>query len=76
MRSKKPKKLGIPIVALCDTNCDPTDIDYVIPANDDAIKSIRLFSRVIADAIEVGASLALSSKKEEPSDLDVEVIER
>ena len=73
---KEAKKLGIPIVALCDTNCDPTDIDYVIPANDDAIKSIRLFSRVIADAIEVGASLALSSKKEEPSDLDVEVIER
>ena len=75
---KEAKKLGIPIVALCDTNCDPTDIDYVIPANDDAIKSIRLFSRVIADAIEVGAALALSSKKtEEDTALeDVEVIER
>ena len=43
-------KLNIPVVALCDTNCDPSGIDYVIPGNDDAIKSIRLFTAAIADA--------------------------
>lgn len=44
------KKLGIPTVALVDTNSDPDDIDYVIPANDDAIRAIKLFSAKIADA--------------------------
>jgi small subunit ribosomal protein S2 len=44
------KRLGIPIVAVVDTNCDPDDIDYVIPGNDDAIRSIRLFTSKIADA--------------------------
>jgi len=43
-------RLGIPIVALVDTNCDPEGIDYVIPGNDDAIRSIRLFCSKIADA--------------------------
>ncbi|MEA1968497.1 MAG: 30S ribosomal protein S2 [Thermodesulfobacteriota bacterium] len=47
---KEGKKLGIPIVAVVDTNCDPDDIDYIIPGNDDAIRSIRLFSSKIADA--------------------------
>ncbi|TVQ90628.1 MAG: 30S ribosomal protein S2 [Deltaproteobacteria bacterium] len=46
--------LGIPVIALCDTNCDPSGIDYVIPGNDDAIKSIRLFTGAIADAIIEG----------------------
>ena len=44
------KRLGIPIVAICDTNCDPDDIDFVIPGNDDAIRSIRLFTSKMADA--------------------------
>jgi small subunit ribosomal protein S2 len=44
------KKLGIPIVALVDTNCDPDDIDYIIPCNDDAIRAIRLLTSKIADA--------------------------
>ncbi|MFH1153419.1 MAG: 30S ribosomal protein S2 [Pseudomonadota bacterium] len=44
------KRLGIPIIAICDTNCDPDDIDYVVPGNDDAIRSIRLFASKIADA--------------------------
>ena len=44
------KKLGIPSIGLVDTNCDPDDVDYVIPANDDAIRAIRLFSSKIADA--------------------------
>jgi len=43
-------RLGIPVIGLVDTNCDPTGVDYVIPANDDAIRSIRLFTAKIADA--------------------------
>ena len=49
------KRLGIPIAALVDTNCNPDDIDYVIPGNDDAIRSIRLFTSRIADASIKGA---------------------
>ena len=45
------KKLGIPVVAIVDTNCDPDDADYVIPGNDDAIRAIKLISSVLADAI-------------------------
>ena len=51
---KEAKRLGIPIVAVVDTNCDPDDIDYVIPGNDDAIRSIRLFASRIADAVIEG----------------------
>jgi small subunit ribosomal protein S2 len=50
-------KLGIPIVAVVDTNCDPDPIDYVIPGNDDAIRSIKLFSSNVADAIIDGMSV-------------------
>ncbi|HDP24197.1 MAG TPA: 30S ribosomal protein S2 [Deltaproteobacteria bacterium] len=63
------KKLRIPIVAIVDTNCDPTLIDYVIPGNDDAIRAIRLFSSKVADAVEQGNALyhekLQSSLKEE-----------
>lgn len=45
------KKLGIPVVAIVDTNCDPDDADYVIPGNDDAIRAIRLYASVLADAV-------------------------
>jgi len=48
------KKLGIPIVAIVDTNCDPDDIDYVIPGNDDAIRAVKLISQVMANAIIEG----------------------
>ena len=48
------KKLGIPVVAIVDTNCDPDDADYFIPGNDDAIRAIKLISSVIADAIIEG----------------------
>jgi small subunit ribosomal protein S2 len=47
-------KLGIPVVALCDTNCDPKGIAYVIPGNDDAIKSIKLFVQAVSDAAAQG----------------------
>ena len=45
------KKLGIPVIAIIDTNCDPDDADYVIPGNDDAIRAIKLISSAIADAV-------------------------
>ncbi len=48
------KKLGIPIVAIVDTNCDPDEIDYVIPGNDDAIRAVKLISSAIANAIIEG----------------------
>ena len=48
------KKLGIPVIAIVDTNCDPDDADYVIPGNDDAIRAIRLIASVIADAVIEG----------------------
>ena len=48
------KKLGIPIVAIVDTNCDPDDIDYVIPGNDDAIRAIKLIASVMANAVIEG----------------------
>lgn len=48
------KKLGIPIVAVVDTNCDPTGIDYIIPGNDDAIRAVRLFAQKVADAVLEG----------------------
>ncbi len=48
------KKLGIPVVAIVDTNCDPDDADYMIPGNDDAIRAIKLIASVIADAVIEG----------------------
>jgi small subunit ribosomal protein S2 len=51
-------KLGIPIIAVVDTNCDPDVIQYVIPGNDDAIRSSNLLCRVIADAVEEGRFIA------------------
>jgi small subunit ribosomal protein S2 len=48
------RKLGIPIVAIVDTNCDPDEIDYVIPGNDDAIRAIKLISSVMANAVTEG----------------------
>ena len=47
-------KLGLPVLAVVDTNCDPDPIDYVIPGNDDAIRAVKLLTKVIADAVEEG----------------------
>ena len=52
---KEANKLGIPVVAVVDTNCDPDLIDYPIPGNDDAIRAIRLFAPKVADAILEGS---------------------
>jgi small subunit ribosomal protein S2 len=48
---KEAKKMGIPVIALVDTNCDPTDVDYPIPGNDDAIRAVRLICKIHADAV-------------------------
>lgn len=48
------KKLGIPVVAIVDTNCDPDDIDYIIPGNDDAIRAVKLISQIMANALIEG----------------------
>jgi small subunit ribosomal protein S2 len=53
---REARRLGMPVVGLVDTNCDPDDSDYVIPGNDDAIRSCSLIVRVMADAIEAGKS--------------------
>jgi len=54
---REARKLGIPVVAVVDTNCDPTEVDYVIPGNDDALRAIRLFASKIADSVVEGAQL-------------------
>jgi small subunit ribosomal protein S2 len=55
---KEARKLGIPVVAVVDTNCDPDEVDYVIPGNDDALRAIRLFTNKISEAVIEGRSLA------------------
>ncbi len=55
---EEARKLGIPVVAVVDTNCDPDQVDYVIPGNDDALRAIRLFTTKIADAVVEGRQLA------------------
>lgn len=55
---REARKLGIPVVAIVDTNCDPDEVDYVIPGNDDALRAIRLFTNKIAEAVIEGRALA------------------
>jgi small subunit ribosomal protein S2 len=55
---KEARRLGIPVVAIVDTNCDPDEVDYVIPGNDDALRAIRLFASKISDAVIEGRALA------------------
>lgn len=62
-------RLGIPVVAIVDTNCDPDGIDYVIPGNDDALRAVRLFTSKIADAVIEGNQMGAG--KEEPEALIV-----
>jgi small subunit ribosomal protein S2 len=62
---QEAKKLGIPVVAILDTNCDPDEVDYKIPGNDDAIRSIDVLTRVITDAIVAGLKARSANVKEE-----------
>jgi len=59
-------RLGIPIVGIVDTNCDPEVIQYPIPGNDDAIRAIRLFGRMVSDAVIEGQRMAAAKKAEAP----------
>ena len=52
------RKLGIPVIAIVDTNCDPDEVDFVIPGNDDAIRAVNLVTRVVADALAAGYGMA------------------
>ena len=61
---RESKRMNIPIVAICDTDADPDIIDYPIPGNDDAVRSIKLFCSVIADAILEGKSMIQEAKEE------------
>jgi small subunit ribosomal protein S2 len=70
---REARRLGLPIIALVDTNCDPDEADYVIPGNDDAIRSCSLVIRAIADAIEAGKAKVTPAEMvapAEPSDLE------
>jgi small subunit ribosomal protein S2 len=67
---REARKLDIPVVAIVDTNCDPDEVDHIIPGNDDAIRAIKLFSQAVADACAEGSalyqeSLQAASDKEE-----------
>ncbi len=68
---KEARKLGIPVIAVVDTNCSPNDLDYVIPGNDDAIRSIRLYTQLAADAVLEGrASVPHIEETDEFVELD------
>ena len=70
------KKLGIPVIAIVDTNCDPDDADYIIPGNDDAIRAIKLISSVIADAVIEGKQgEQLTDAPEATAEVAEEVVE-
>src|ERR1700739_1951624 len=62
---REARKLGIPVVAVVDTNCEPSEVDYVIPGNDDALRAIRLFTSKIADSVVEGSQVATDKQSAE-----------
>jgi len=64
------KKLGIPIIAIVDTNCDPDEIDYVIPGNDDAIRAVKLIAGAMADAVIEGRQGSSEAKENEDDEAE------
>ncbi len=70
---KEANKLGVPIVAIVDTNCDPDEINYPIPGNDDAIRAIRLFASRVADACQDGRALYEASLREDQGEAEIAV---
>jgi len=62
------RKLKIPVIGIVDTNCDPDQVDYVIPGNDDALRAIRLFASKIADAVSSGRGVRESAQADDGSD--------
>jgi small subunit ribosomal protein S2 len=64
---EEARKLGIPVVAIVDTNCDPDEVDFVIPGNDDAIRAVKLLTATVADAVLEGKQ-GVQMTEEEPED--------
>ena len=62
---QEARKLKIPVIGIVDTNCDPDEVDYVVPGNDDALRAIRLFASKIADAVIAGRGMRESRIAEE-----------
>lgn len=71
---QEARRLGIPVVAVVDTNCDPDGIDYIIPGNDDAIRAIRLFASSMADACAEGEIQRASARQTAAEGKDIEVV--
>jgi small subunit ribosomal protein S2 len=69
------KKLGIPIISVVDTNCDPEEVDYPIPGNDDAIRAVALIARVIANAVLEGKQGEQFTIEDEEEDIDIKQVE-
>ena len=70
--------LGIPLIGICDTNCDPEELDYVIPGNDDAIRAVKLIVSKMADAVieaQQGAEAAASEEVEAVEEAPVEAVD-
>jgi small subunit ribosomal protein S2 len=66
---REARRLGLPVIALVDTNCDPDEADYVIPGNDDAIRACNLVTRVVADGIAEGRQkLGIQELERKPAD--------
>lgn len=63
----KRRTSSIPVIAILDTNCDPDEVEYKIPGNDDAIRSVALLTRVIADAVVAGMQARQANNKPEPA---------
>ena len=75
---EEAKKLGIPVVAIVDTNCDPDEVDFVIPGNDDAIRAVKLLTATVADAVlegKQGVQLTEEEPEDEVSDEELEKVE-
>ena len=63
---REARRLGLPVIALVDTNCDPDEADYVIPGNDDAIRSCGLIVKAVADGIEAGKQKVSNAEMKAP----------
>ena len=67
---QEANNLGIPVVAITDTNCDPTGVDFVVPGNDDAIKSVSMFTEYFANSVAEGLNIAKKNNKLEKTTKD------
>jgi len=68
---EEARKLGIPVVAIVDTNCDPDEVDYVIPGNDDAIRAVKLLTSTVADAVIEGRQGVQMTDEPEAEDAEI-----